>query len=62
MEYYLGVFHTTFPAIVVNITEFQGILYCFRKANMIPSAFAGKKNPQLALRFKIKAARIYQRK
>jgi hypothetical protein len=30
---------------------------------MIPSAFAGMKNPQLALRVKkVKAARIYQRK
>jgi hypothetical protein len=39
------VFHTTFPSFVVKITEIQGNLYCFRKANMIPSAFAGKQKP-----------------
>jgi len=42
---YIGVFHTTFPSFVVKITEFQGNLYCFRKANMIPSAFAGMQKP-----------------
>jgi hypothetical protein len=43
MEYLLGVFHTTFCMHVVKITEFQGNYIDFRKQDMIPSAFAGKR-------------------
>jgi hypothetical protein len=63
MEYFIGVFRTTFCMHVVKITKFLGIYIDFRKRDMIPSAFEGQiKNPQGKLEVFQKAAIGNQRK